>query len=341
MGFSIDFKYSLRMRKLSLLMVVLFLVSCQQEKTGTTNASVEPKRLVQKYTESEVEMSLKQVSEHVWYAEGAAGAATDNEGFISNAGVVITDEGVVIFDALGTPSLSQKLLSLIREKTDKPIKTVIVSHYHADHIYGLQVFEEEGAKIIAPAGAEIYLNSENAGNRLEERQVSLYPWVDENTRLVEPDEYINAAKEISLGGLKFSLSYLGAAHSDGDISLYVEPDKVLFSGDVIFEGRVPFVGDADTKHWLETLEKMELAELAALVPGHGPAVTQPQEAIKLTRDYLAYLREQLGQAVEDFTPFDEAYAAIDWSKYEALPAFDEAHRRNAYQVYLSLEAEGF
>jgi len=332
------------MRKLFFLLIVLFLVSCQQEEAGqpvSDNVSTVPETTALKYTQSEVDMTLKQVSEHVWYTEGAAGAATENEGFISNAGVVITDEGVVIFDALGSPSLAQKLVGLIREKTDKPIKMVIVSHYHADHIYGLQVFEEAGAKILAPKGAEIYLNSENADTRLEERRVSLYPWVDEHTRLVEPDEYIHAAKEISLGGLKLSLSYLGAAHSDGDLSLYVEPDKVLFSGDVIFEGRVPFVGDADTKHWLETLEKMELAELAALVPGHGPAATQPQEAIKLTRSYLAYLREKLGQAVEDFTPFDEAYAAIDWSKFETLPAFDEAHRRNAYQVYLSLEAEGF
>ena len=286
-------------------------------------------------------MKLKRVSEHVWYVEGTAGAATENEGFISNAGVIITGEGVVIFDALGTPSLAQKLLRLIREKTDQPIRYVIVSHYHADHIYGLQVFEEAGAHIIAPKGAEIYLNSENAQNRLEERRVSLYPWVDEHTHLVEPDEYIDTAKTLSIDGVKLSLNYLGAAHSDGDLSLYVEPDRVLFSGDVIFEGRVPFVGDADTRHWLETLEKMKLAKLTALVPGHGPAASNPQKAIELTRNYLAYLREQLGKAVEEFIPFDEAYEAIDWSAFEHLPAFEEAHRRNAYQVYLSLEAEGF
>ena len=348
MGISTNFKYGLYMNlvlnKLSLLLAASLLASCQQEKAeqaAIVDTAVEPAKFAEKYTRTEVDMALKQVSEHAWYAEGAAGAATDNEGFISNAAVVITDEGVVIFDTLGTPSLAQKLLQLIREKTDQPIKYVILSHYHADHIYGLQVFEDEAAQIIAPTGAEIYLNSENATSRLEERRVSLYPWVDESTRLVEPDEYIDTSKEILLGGLKLTLSYLGAAHSDGDISLYVEPDRVLFSGDVIFEGRVPFVGDADTRHWLETLEKMELAELAALVPGHGPAATRPQEAIKSTRNYLAYLREQLAQAVEEFTPFDEAYAAIDWSAFAAMPAFDEAHRRNAYQVYLSLEAEGF
>lgn len=338
------------MRTLSLILILIVLSACQ--RTAETNEAetspVEPQQqAAQKtgealpYAQSEVEMTLKQVTEHAWYVQGEAGTATDNEGFISNAGVIITNEGVVLFDALGTPSLAQKLLGLIREKTDLPIKTVVMSHYHADHIYGLQVFQDAGATILAPLGAEVYLDSENAANRLEERRVSLFPWVDEKTRLVDPDEYVDSAKSFSLGGLDFKINYLGSAHSDGDLSLYVVQDKVLFSGDVIFEGRVPFVGDADTRHWLETLENMQTAELAALVPGHGPAAAEPQKAIESTRNYLAYLREKLGEAVADFVPFADVYSATDWSAFENMPAFDAAHRRNAYQVYLSLEAEGF
>ena len=81
-----------------------------------------------------VDMTLKQVSEHVYFAEGVPGVATDNQGFISNAGVIVTGAGVVIFDALGTPALGQLLLEKIRAITKEPIVRVIVSHYHADHI---------------------------------------------------------------------------------------------------------------------------------------------------------------------------------------------------------------
>lgn len=293
----------------------------------------------EKYAPTSVDMELKKVSQHVYYVEGKAGVATDNEGFISNAGVIITGDGVVIFDALGTPSLAHKLVGLIRKLTDQPIKKVIVSHYHADHIYGLQVFEELGAEIIAPYGAQKYIRSDAARSRLEERQFSLDPWVNENTHLVLPDTTVEKSFSFKMGEVTFTLNFMGKAHSDGDMTLLVEPDKVLFSGDIIFRERIPFVGSADSKKWLETLTKLETGGLTALVPGHGPATHDPKDTISLTRRYLAYLRKVMGAAVDEFIPFDEAYAAADWSEFENLPAFKEGNRINAYQVYLSMEAE--
>ena len=292
-----------------------------------------------KYVPASVEMEVKKVSEHVYYVEGVAGIATDNEGFISNAGFVITNDGVVVFDSLGTPSLAHKLIQKIKGITNQPIKKVVVSHFHADHIYGLQVFEDFGAEIIAPYGAQKYINSDAAKERLEERQFSLDPWVNENTHLVLPDTTVEKSTHFTLGGLTFTINYMGKAHSDGDLTMLVEPDKVLFSGDIIFQGRIPFVGSADSKKWLETLTRLETEGLTALVPGHGPASTDPKNTISLTRRYLAHLREVMGAGIEDFTPFDEVYADADWSKFKDLPAFAEGNRINAYQVYLSMEAE--
>lgn len=291
------------------------------------------------YPPAGVDMRLKRVSEHVYYVEGTPGVATEHHGFVSNAGVIVTGRGVVVFDALGTPSLADLLLKKIRALTDQPVVRVITSHYHADHIYGLQVFEEQGAEVWAPAGAERYLASENARERLEERRFSLEPWVNETTRLVTPDRYLREPASFELGAVRFTLTPVGAAHSDGDMTLYVEPDGVLFSGDIIFEGRVPFLGDANSKHWLEVLQRMEARRLTALVPGHGAAASDPNRAVAQTRRYLSFLREKMGAAVADFVPFDEAYAAVDWSSFKHLPAFAEANRRNAYQVYLSMEAE--
>ena len=291
------------------------------------------------YAPISVPMEIKKVSDHVYYVEGEAGIATDNQGFISNAGFVITGDGVVIFDALGTPSLAAHLVTEIRKLTEQPIKRVIVSHYHADHIYGLQVFEELGAKISAPEGAYVYINAPQAKERLEERQFSLEPWVNENTRVVQPDEIISASNTFNMGEVTFTINYQGKAHSDGDLAMLVEPDKVLLSGDIIFEGRVPFVGNADTKHWLNVMEKLETSGLNVLIPGHGPASKDPANTIALTRKYLAYLRYTMGAAVQEFEPFDEVYANTDWSEFENLPAFEAGNRINAYQVYLSMEAE--
>ena len=291
------------------------------------------------YPPVSVDMPVIEVAQDVYYVEGIPGAATEHEGFVSNAGFVITDEGVVVFDALGSPSLAWKLRQRIREVTDKPVIKVVVSHYHADHIYGLQVFKEEGAEIIAPQESVDYVESPVAQERLEERRFSLDPWVNEQTRVLYPDVYVDADSVLEIGGKRFRIHYLGKAHSDGDLAMLVEPQNVLFSGDLIFEGRVPFVGNADTRLWLANLEAMQTAGLSALVPGHGPAAKQPNEAIRLTRDYLRYLRDVMGEAVDSFTEFAEAYEAADWEPFADLPAFEAANRVNAYAVYLSMERE--
>jgi glyoxylase-like metal-dependent hydrolase (beta-lactamase superfamily II) len=292
------------------------------------------------YPPVSVDMKLIKVSEHVYFVQGATGVATDNEGFISNATAVIDDKGITIIDALGSPSLAQRFLELIREVSDLPVKRVIATHYHADHIYGLQVFKGMGAEIYAPDGVNDYLNSQAAADRLEERRFSLEPWVNENTRLVAPDVTISRSMSIQEDGVKLTINYLGKAHSDADLTVFVEPDNVFVTGDVIFEGRIPFVGDSDSKAWLKTLDSMAGKKgINALIPGHGGLASNPQKAITLTRDYLAYLRENLGPGVEQLMSFDEVYDSIDWGPFEQLPAFALGNRINAYQVFLSLEKE--
>lgn len=298
-----------------------------------------PQPFEKRFPEATVDMELVQVAEHTYYVGGQAGIPTENQGFISNAGVVITGDGVVVFDALGTPALAELLVEKIRAVTDQPIRKVVVSHYHADHIYGLQVFKRLGAEILAPEGAQAYLNSPQAQERLEERRFSLDPWVNDDTRLVPPDRYVSGSETFSMGEVEFAIDVLGEAHSDADLTLYVKTDRVLFSGDIIFEGRIAYIGDANTRNWLQTLETMETEQLVALIPGHGPAAERPNEAIATTRRYLAFVREHMGRAVEQLMPFDQAYRAVDWSEWEDMPAFEAANRRNAYAVYLSMEQE--
>jgi glyoxylase-like metal-dependent hydrolase (beta-lactamase superfamily II) len=281
-----------------------------------------------------------QVSPHCYYVHGQSGEVShDNQGFNANAGFVVTDEGVVVFDALGTPPLGAALVKVIRTLTDRPIVRVIVSHYHADHFYGLQAFKAAGAEVWAHAAAKPYLASEAPRLRLEERRRSLAPWVDETARIVEPDVWIEGDTAFRLGGLTFDVYHVGPAHTPEDLALVVQEEGVFFAGDLMFGGRIPFVGDADSRAWLTAIDKLERYRPKVLVGGHGDASFDAARDLALTREYLTYLRQRMGEAVEGFVPFEEAYAQTDWSRFSQLPAFEGANRRNAYNTYLLMERE--
>lgn len=287
-----------------------------------------------------VPMKAVRLGQHSYFVQGLSGAASsENQGFMSNAGFVVTREGVVVFDALASPPLAKKLIALIREVTDQPIAHVIVSHYHADHFYGLQEFKALGATVWAHRLAEGQTRSEDAALRLQQRKEALFPWVDEKTRLLEADHFIGDDIDFVVGGVHFALRHVGPAHSAEDLALMVKEDGVLYAGDLVFRGRVPFVGDADSRSWITALDKLIALEPKVLVPGHGAASRDARADLVFTRDYLVFLREQMGRAVRDFVPFDDAYKQTDWSKYRTMPAFNEANRVNAYNQYLRLEQE--
>ena len=288
----------------------------------------------------DIVLTPQRVSEHVWFFQGSTGVASAaNRGFMSNAGFVVTNDGVIVFDALGTPALGRAMVAAIASASGAPIRRVIVSHYHADHIYGLQALKAAGAEIWAHRKAEIYLASDVAQSRLIQRRAELYPWVDESTRIVPPDVFLDGDTDFRFGGLTFRIIYSGGAHSPEDILMFVVEDRVLFAGDLLFAGRVPFVGNADSRGWLGAMGQMTAVNALVVIPGHGPPSTDVARDLATTRDYLAYLREQMGRGVKDFVPFDEVYAKTDWSRFSALPAFAEANRINAYGTYLQMEQE--
>lgn len=286
-------------------------------------------------------MQARQLSPSSWYVEGlsALGSAA-NQNFISNAGFVVTPAGVVVIDALGSPALAQRLLAEIRRHTAQPVTHVILTHYHADHIYGLQTFKAAGAKIVAHQGARDYLQSDTARLRLQASRSELAPWIDEQTQLTPADEWLAGDTELTVGGTRFVIRSVGPSHTPEDLVVYLPQEKVLFAGDLVFRGRIPFVGQANSRQWIKALDALLAYEATVMVPGHGPVSQQAREDMALTRDYLQHLRTVMGEAARNLEPWEAAYQAADWSRFEKLPLFRVANRMNAYNTYLLMEREG-
>ena len=282
----------------------------------------------------------QQVSPHVWVVEGLSALGTSaNQNFISNAAFIVTSAGVVVIDALGSPVLATQLLSEIRRVTAVPVTHVIVTHYHADHVYGLQTLKAAGARIVAHGAARQYLGSELAQQRLEASRLTLAPWIDADTRLVPADEWLDGSTTLVIGDVRMEIQPAGPSHTPEDMVIYLPQDKVLLAGDLVFRRRIPFVGQADSGNWIKSLDKLLEFDARVIVPGHGPVSTSAKDDMQLTRDYLTHLRRVMGPAARDMIPFDEAYEAADWHRFESLPLFGLANRMNAYNTYLQMERE--
>lgn len=290
----------------------------------------------------------------VYYVIGESGVpGSNNEGHTSNAGFVVTSAGVVVFDALGTPALGYRLIQRIREVTDKPIKKVVISHYHADHIYGLQAFEQHGGdpQVIAQQLALGYVGGSRASQgeagqrRLAQRREVLFPWVDENTYLVPPDITFDDTYAFQLGGLTFDVRHLGPAHAPDDCIMLVKELGVLFSGDVIYKGRIPFLDspETDVRNWLKGLDYLTNLnpKPVYIIPGHGDAENDVAHALAFTHTYLKFVVDSMKQGLIDGKSFAETYKRTDWSKYQSIPAFKASNRGNAYRIYLELEPDFF
>ena len=283
-----------------------------------------------------------QLAQGVWFVQGnSALGSTGNRNFISNAGFFVTDDGVVVVDALGSPALAQELLLEIHRVTPQALRYVVVTHYHADHIYGLQTLAQAGAKVIGHASAREYLNSDTAQRRLEASRIDLAPWIDANTRLVPADQWLATQEtRFRLGSMDFVVDHVGPAHTPEDVVVFVPQLGVLFAGDLFFQGRIPFVGQADSRLWIQALNRLMKYQPKIVIPGHGPASTNPMVDMTMTRDYLLYLRKTMGEAAKNMEPFEEVYAKTDWSRFESIPLFRVANRMNAYNTYLLMEQQG-
>lgn len=285
-------------------------------------------------------MVVQQVSASAWYVEGQSALGTPaNQNFISNAAFVVTPAGVVVVDALGSPALAERLLAEIRKITPQPVTHVILTHYHADHIYGVQTFKAQGARILAHRAARDYLNSDAAQIRLQASRETLTPWINAQTHLVPADDWIEGTRDLVVGGVRFVLTSVGPSHTPEDVVVYLPQEKVLFAGDLVFRNRVPYVGQADSGHWIKALDTLLAFDTAVIVPGHGPLSSEARKDMELTRDYLGYLRKTMGQAARNMEPFDDAYQDTDWTRFESLPLFRVANRMNAYNTYLLMERE--
>ena len=232
------------------------------------------------------QVSFTKLSDHA-YAYTAEGDP--------NSGVIVGDDACMVIDTTATPVMAQDLIRRIREVTDKPIKYVVLSHYHAVRVLGASAYFREGATdIIASRGTwELIVERGEADMKSEiERFPRLFQAVESIPGLTWPSIVFERELTLFLGKLEVKLMHLGPGHTRGDTIAWIPSEKICFSGDLVEYNAGVYTGDAQLEEWPETLEKLRAMRPEKLVPGRGPAMQTPadcEKAIDYTKKWITDL----------------------------------------------------
>lgn len=222
-----------------------------------------------------------------------------------NSGVIIGDDSVMVIDTTATPVMAQALIRHIRSVTDKPIKYVVLSHYHAVRVLGASAYFDEGAEqVIASRGTyELIVERGEQDMKSEiERFPRLFAGVESVPGLSWPTMVFEKEMTIFMGKLEVKLAHVGMGHTKGDTIAYIPSQKICFSGDLVEYDAAAYTGDAQLEEWPATLEALRAMNFEKLVPGRGPALLNPQEVnsgIDYTKDFVTTLLQSAKEAVKD------------------------------------------
>jgi glyoxylase-like metal-dependent hydrolase (beta-lactamase superfamily II) len=227
-----------------------------------------------------------------------------------NTGVIIGDDGVMVIDAQATPLMAREVIRRIRRVTSKPIRYVVLTHYHAVRVLGASAFKAQ--HIIASQATLELIRERGAQDMRSEigRFPRLFRGAESIPGLTWPTLAFSGEMTLMMGKLEVRILHAGAGHTAGDTIVWVPSQKVLFSGDLVEYEAGVYTGDAHLETWPSTLEKLRSLKAKALVPGRGPALTTPaacDRAIAYTQHFIRGLYEVAREGVGAGKSLKEVY----------------------------------
>ncbi len=266
------------------------------------------------------------LAEGVWIRQ-----SNDIGKFGCNIGWIEFSDFVVVIDT-AFPLGAEEALKHIKETTKgKPIKYAIVTHYHADHSFGTGAFAKEGATIVAHENARIEYLSKNvekytAAAKTDEAHARYLPYAP---NLTFTDQFI-----LDDGKRRAEVRYFGHAHTTGCIFTWLPKEKVVFTGDACVNGPFNYMGDSDSKSWIEVLAKVEALGAEQVGPGHS--APGKADVVKTQKQYFVELREQVGKLVKEGKTLDEVRKAVDIPMWKAWTGEQKMSLENINHVFKEL-----
>jgi quinoprotein relay system zinc metallohydrolase 2 len=280
-------------------------------------------------------LDVREVASGVFVHFGVNALMTaENQGATANIGFVVGDDAVAVIDTGGSLHEGRRLLATIRNITTKPIRYVINTHAHPDHVFGNAAF----------SGAAIFIGHHNLPRALALRgsyylegfRRSMGTMLD-GVKLIAPQRVVESEIVLDLGNRVLKLRAWAAAHSDSDLTVLDETTWTLFAGDLVFLGHVPVI-DGSLRGWLTALETLAGIPAKRVVPGHGPMADWPA-ALGAERRYLDRMAQDVRGLIKSGAPIAQAAATAGMSEKSQWDLFEEYNARNATAAFAELEWE--
>jgi quinoprotein relay system zinc metallohydrolase 2 len=283
-------------------------------------------------------LAVREVAPGVFVHQGRYEIFTPrNSGDTANTGFIIGRDGVAVVDTGGSPRVGASLLAAIRARTKLPIKYVINTHMHPDHVFGNVAFEAEKPVFVGhaklpralAARADRYLgiNKELLGDAFD------------GTRIVPPTELVKDRIELDLGDRKLAIEAHPTAHTDNDVTVLDEKTGTMFLGDLLFSKHVPAL-DGSIRGWLALIDKLAARDDVKLaVPGHGPESMPWPSALAAEKRYLGTVADEVRTMIKQGKTLAEAAETAGLSEKDAWALFKEYHARNVSAAFAELEWE--
>jgi quinoprotein relay system zinc metallohydrolase 2 len=282
-------------------------------------------------------VELVEVAPGIHVFRGAHEEATaENLGAIANIGVVIGKESVAVVDTGGSLAWGERLRAAIHEVTPLPVRHVINTHVHPDHMFGNGAFAADAPEIWGHAKLPAALATR--GQFYLGRLLELLGDAAKGTQIVPPTRLVETYQTLDLGGRILQLQAYPTAHTDNDLAVVDAASGTLLAGDLLFMERLPAI-DGSLNGWISVLDGLRQFRAERVVPGHGPAAASLSAAINPMERYLRLLRTEIRALIADGVPMEKAVDTVGQAERGAWKMFDDYNARNVVTAYAELEWE--
>lgn len=283
------------------------------------------------------ELPVNSVAEGIFVHHGQTAQMTrENAGAIANVGFIIGEDAVAVIDTGGSLREGRQLMAAIRARTDKPIRYVINTHAHPDHVFGNGAFVQDGTTFVGHANLPRALAARGQFYLDAFRRTMGAELIDE-IRIVPPTQLVSGTLHLDLGARTLVVRAWPAAHSDCDLTVFDEKSKTLFAGDLVFLTHTPVL-DGSIRGWLRVLGELAALPARRVVPGHGP-VTEWPAALTDERRYLETLASDIRGLVARGEKISAAASKAAASERPRWELFDDFNARNATAAFSEIEWE--